>query len=64
MESKRGSFTSKENFHLTLKFIREVKISDIEKIEGCIDRASLNQRSFQLKLDKIGQFLRGNKSVV
>lgn len=63
-ESKTGNFTSKENFHLTLKFIGEVKIDNLEKIKGCIDEVSLNQNNFELYFDKLGHFPRGNRSII
>lgn len=62
--SSSGNFTHKENLHLTLKFIGEVKIDIIDKIENCIDITALNQNCFQLYFDRLGQFPRGNKSIV
>ena len=63
-ESKAGNFTSKENFHLTLKFIGEVKIDKLERIKECIDEVSLNQNDFKLYFDKLGHFPRGNRSIL
>lgn len=63
-ESKTGNFTSKENFHLTLKFIGEVKVHKLEEINKCIDEVALNQSDFKLYFDRLGQFPRESKSIV
>ncbi|AFS78218.1 2'-5' RNA ligase [Gottschalkia acidurici 9a] len=63
-ESEKGNFTTKENLHLTLKFIGEVNESDLEKIKICIDKVALEQNNFQLYFNELGQFPRGNKSIV
>ncbi|MDP4179101.1 MAG: RNA 2',3'-cyclic phosphodiesterase [Bacillota bacterium] len=62
--SSSGNFTHKENFHLTLKFIGEVKIDLLDKIKKCIDNTALNQNCFQLYFDRLGQFPRRNKSII
>jgi 2'-5' RNA ligase len=62
--SEKGNFTSKENFHLTLNFIGEVNIDKIENINKCIYDVAINQSKFKLYFDTLGQFPRGNKSIV
>lgn len=63
-ESRTGNFTSKENFHLTLKFIGEATADKIKEINNSIDEVTLNQSNFNLQFDSLGQFPRGNKSIV
>lgn len=62
--SKSGNFTTKDNFHLTLKFIGEVPVKSLEEIQKCINEVALKQTGFNLYLDRLGQFPRGNKSIV
>ena len=63
-ESKSGSFTAKENFHLTLKFIGEVNESQLESIKGCIDKVAINQKDFEFNFSNLGEFPRGNKKII
>jgi RNA 2',3'-cyclic 3'-phosphodiesterase len=63
-ESKKGNFTIIENFHLTLKFIGETKIDKLEEIKKSIENVASYQTRFNLYLDKLGEFKKGNTSVV
>ncbi len=62
--STKGNFTRKENFHLTLRFIGEVKESELNKLKEVIDNTALNQETFQLRFNELGQFPRGNKRII
>ncbi|MBF8981922.1 RNA 2',3'-cyclic phosphodiesterase [Lutibacter sp. B2] len=62
--SIKGNFTRKENFHLTLQFIGEVKREEIHILKEVIDKARSNTNGFQLFLKNIGRFERGKKSIV
>lgn len=62
--SEKGNFTRKENFHLTLKFIGEVDVNQLEILKRIIDKISLDQSNFQLYFEKIGCFPRGNRIIV
>lgn len=62
--SIKGNFTNKENFHVTLKFIGEVEPEEIENLKKAIDEVAVNQQTFTLSFQKIGQFSRGKKSIV
>lgn len=63
-ESKKGNFTIIENFHLTLKFIGETRIDKLEEIKKSIENVGSYQTSFNLYFDKIGEFKKGNSSIV
>lgn len=63
-ESSAGNFTSEDNFHLTLKFIGEAEADRIEAIKGCIDDVALVHNRFKLNFDRLGNFPRGNRSIV
>lgn len=63
-ESEKGNFTIIENFHLTVKFIGETKINKLEQIKKSIENVASYQTSFNLYFDKIGEFKKGNISVV
>lgn len=61
---RRGNFTPKENFHLTLHFLGEVKQEDLEYLQEAMFETSRRNRPFTLTLEKIGFFPRGNKGVL
>lgn len=63
-ECKRGNFTPKENFHLTLRFIGEATGQDIEFLKEAMTETALRNRKFTLVLDKIGFFPRGTRGVL
>ena len=61
---KKGNFTEKENFHMTLHFLGEVTTEDIEDLKQAIYETAIRNRAFTLTLDKIGVFQREEKGVV
>ncbi len=50
----KGTFVSKENFHLTLKFLGDLPGEDLEKITNKLN--GINFKKFEAKVDKIGVF--------
>ncbi|WP_313757292.1 RNA 2',3'-cyclic phosphodiesterase [Tissierella sp.] len=62
--STTGNFTNKENFHLTLRFIGEVKDDELNKLKEVLDHILLNQESFQLVFNQLGEFTRKNKKII
>lgn len=61
---RRGNFTPKENFHLTLHFLGEVQEADLEYLQEAIYETARRNRPFTLTLDRIGFFPRGNKGIL
>ena len=61
---RRGNFTPRENFHLTLHFLGEVGEDDIEYLQDAMYETARRNRPFTLTLDKIGFFPRGNKGIM
>ena len=61
---RRGNFTPKENFHLTLHFLGEVEAEDIDYLQDAMYETARRNRPFTLTLDKIGFFPRGNKGIM
>ena len=57
-ESKRGNFTPKDNYHLTLKFIGEVSPDETEDIARAAALAASRNRAFDITLSHIGYFAR------
>jgi 2'-5' RNA ligase len=58
-----GNFTFKENFHLTLRFIGEQNIQQVENLKEVLkDVAGISE--FGLRLDKLGSFKKGNRSII
>ena len=64
VNSSKGNFTRKDNFHLTLHFLGETEISKIQGLRDAIDRIAINYNPFQLSFEKLGQFIKNNRSIV
>lgn len=61
---RKGNYTPKENFHLTLHFLGEVTSDDIPYIQQAIMETTKYQQMFSLTLDKIGFFPRGREGIL
>ncbi|OEH85993.1 2'-5' RNA ligase [Desulfuribacillus stibiiarsenatis] len=61
--SKKGSFTHKENFHVTLKFIGDVTPEQLQSIKNTVGIVAQQNDPFELAFSNIGSFPRGNKSI-
>jgi 2'-5' RNA ligase len=59
-----GSFTEKNNFHLTIRFIGEADDLHISKIKEVIDRAVLKINPFELIVHNLGIFKRKKTSIL
>lgn len=59
-ESRKGNFTRKENYHLTLKFIGEVEPYETEDIAKATALAAGRNRAFDIALSHTGYFARPN----
>lgn len=59
-----GSFTRKENFHMTIRFIGEANKLQIDKIKYVIDRAVVKASPFDLKINDIGIFTRKKTNIL
>lgn len=61
---RKGNYTPKDNFHLTLHFLGEIEEDDIEYLQDAMFETARRNRPFTLILDKIGFFPRGNKGIM
>ena len=61
---RRGNYTPKENFHLTLHFLGEVQEEDLDYLHEAIYETARRNRPFTMTIDKIGFFPRGNKGIL
>lgn len=59
-----GSFTRKNNFHLTIRFIGEADNFQIEKIKEVLDKSVLNINAFELSVNNLGVFKRKNTNIL
>lgn len=59
-----GSFTEKNNFHLTIRFIGEADNLQITKIKELIDRAVLQISPFELLVNNLGIFKRKKTNIL
>jgi len=59
-----GNFTFKENFHLTLRFIGEQTQSQTEQLVAALKEAAVNVQTFELTLNKLGKFDKGNRKII
>ncbi|EPR13186.1 RNA 2',3'-cyclic phosphodiesterase [Ruminiclostridium papyrosolvens] len=58
-----GNFSFKENFHLTLRFLGEQNTQQVENLKQVLkDVAGVSE--FELRLDKLGSFRKGNRSII
>lgn len=60
----KGRFTSKDNFHLTLRYIGEVHPKNIDSLKNMIDQVSVNKKTFDLSLGPIGSFPKKQRHIV
>jgi len=58
----KGRFTSKENIHLTLAFIGEVKQGDLSAYESVLDH--LTDEYINLRASHVGTFKKKNKDIL
>ncbi len=63
-KSIKGSFSRKENIHLTLKFIGEVNHSELKALSTVIDQVAAGKYPFILTINRLGKFDRGNQCIV
>ncbi|WP_297428076.1 RNA 2',3'-cyclic phosphodiesterase [Clostridium sp.] len=59
-----GSFTKKNNFHLTIRFIGEVDNLQISKIKEVLDMAALKINPFELLVNNLGIFKRKKTNIL
>lgn len=63
--SRGGNFTQRENLHLTLVFIGEVKSDrEISKIKEIIKECTLDNEKFEIEIEKSGRFKRNEGDIV
>jgi len=62
--SIRGNFTLFDNFHLTIKFIGEVKPMMLPEIYHAMEDAVAGVSEFTLYTGKLGSFSRGEKKII
>jgi len=58
--SNKGSWVSKNNFHLTLKFLGEIDEVYIEDIDRILKNISANFNPLKIELNELGYFNRRN----
>lgn len=58
---RRGNYTPKENFHLTLHFLGEVQEEDLDYLHEAIYETARRNRPFTMTIDKIGFFREGTR---
>jgi 2'-5' RNA ligase len=63
-KSTKGNFTLKDNFHLTLHFIGQVDIQAIDGIKRAINETAQEHSNFNISLEGLGQFERGNSAII
>lgn len=61
---RRGNFSRPENFHLTIKFLGEVKPELVPAVTQAMDEGAGTVRPFQLQLGRWGYFSRGEKKIL
>ncbi len=59
-----GNFSHKENFHLTLRFIGEQNPQQVAVLQKALYEIAAGLKGFELKLNKLGNFNKGNKKII
>ncbi|WP_423189802.1 RNA 2',3'-cyclic phosphodiesterase [Alkalibacterium sp. f15] len=60
----KGNFTTRDNFHVTLRFIGDVDQEEIDGLRCVIDNMALITKPFKLSLDTLGHFPRKQKEII
>lgn len=60
----KGRFTYTENFHITLLFIGELEELNVPKVFDAIEKVVSRKSAFNLTLDKLGNFKKGNSNIL
>lgn len=53
---RKGNYTPKENFHLTLHFLGEIRPEEVDDVVQAMMETTRRNRPFELKLDRLGFF--------
>lgn len=59
-----GNFSLRENFHLTLRFIGEQNLRQVEILKNVLKEVAAATSQFELRLDNTGSFNKGNKKII
>ena len=59
-----GNFSNRENFHLTLRFIGEQNLQQVEILKKLLKEVATATSRFELRLDNTGSFNKGNKKII
>ena len=62
--SKRGNFTEKDNFHMTLHFLGETRAEEIEDLKQAMYETAIRTKQFTMTLNELGVFQRGETGVL
>lgn len=54
--SKKGRFTDKDNFHLTLQFIGEANQKEIEQLKNAIAETAAESTTFEVAVEMLDKF--------
>jgi 2'-5' RNA ligase len=60
-KARRGNFPQDENLHLTLAFIGEVRLQQLDKIKAILDTVSF--KPFDAAIESVGRFKRGGGDI-
>ncbi|MFL0246100.1 RNA 2',3'-cyclic phosphodiesterase [Candidatus Clostridium stratigraminis] len=60
----KGSFTSIDNFHITLAFLGELEESTVSGVIKAMENSASKFTPFLLTFDKIGNFNKGNSNIL
>ncbi|NMA65815.1 MAG: RNA 2',3'-cyclic phosphodiesterase [Clostridiaceae bacterium] len=60
----KGNYSRPENFHITLKFLGDIDLSVFNKVCEIIKKVAISNKSFVLKLNRLGIFNRGKKMII
>ncbi len=60
----QGNFTDFDNFHITVKFLGEIKAEEVSMVEEVLEEAVNDLSVFEIKIGDIGFFRRGRSKLI
>lgn len=61
---RKGNFTEKDNFHMTLHFLGETTTEEIEDLKQAVYETAIKNKPFSIITKQLGVFQRGERGVL
>lgn len=61
---RKGNFTERDNFHMTLHFLGETEQEEIEDLKQAIYETAIKTKQFVMVIKQLGVFQRGERGIL